>query len=401
MTSDDRGLSERMRQGVAALHDAQLKGAQPLGPDAQGRVIAQLTAEAARLPAQRRRQRIARASIGIGVLAAAAAAVLLLRPNPKNLQPTAAIRTAPSASDVPACGLPVFSAGQAFEALADESQSLRLGRYGELISGAAAEVQIESASPCELRVRLARGELAGDLHSLRPARLVVRTAQGDVLVTGTRFSVRSGDDFEVLLASGVVDVVFGDHSSVRLSPGTRLHKPGPTQRAETRALSVEDKRRLSYILREERTNLPEVTLRNDAGPSTHAPAKPVLRAASTNAQSVLDVAEAARRAGRYAEARDAYRTVSQRADDSAEIALLRWVRLELDVTDPAAALRVLTLHSRRFARGRLGAEAGWLEVQVYQALQRPERALAAARKLEAQHPGTPQATAAARLLGGR
>jgi DNA-directed RNA polymerase specialized sigma24 family protein len=118
-----------------------------------------------------------------------------------------------------------------------------------------------------------------------------------------------------------------------------------------------------------------------------------------NFRGLLDQAEAARRAGRHGEARDAYRAASQRRDDSGEVALLRWVRFELDVADPAAAQRVLKLHRQRFARGHLGAEAGWLEVQVQQALQRPDRAQTAARKLGAEYPGTPQAAAAAKVLG--
>jgi hypothetical protein len=108
-------------------------------------------------------------------------------------------------------------------------------------------------------------------------------------------------------------------------------------------------------------------------------------------------AESARRAQRWAAAREAYQAASHGRDGDAEIALLRWARFELEQAAPARALRLVSDHKRRFARGTLGAEAGWIEVQARIALGHRARAQRAARELIAQHPDTPQAAAATKL----
>ncbi|HKP62735.1 MAG TPA: FecR family protein [Polyangiales bacterium] len=387
MSSDERELSQDLRERVAALYESQPSAAgRPLGRDAQRRVIDSLQLEAARLPLERRRRRAV--AITTAVLAAAASWLLVLRPAQDVQPPVATAPSQPSAPIAPPCGLPLIAQEPTFEALADGRRVLDMGTFGQLTLGPGARLRVEQSGACELRVRLESGELAGDLHNLRPARLLVQTDQGSVVVTGTRFVVRSGDDdFEVVLATGVVDVVFADRSSLRLAPGMRLHKPRRAPQPETRPLSDEDVRFLTRLLRGEPSAEP-----------ARVPVKPAAAPKPPSTASLLDQAEGARRAGQTAEAREAYRAASQRRDDSGEVALLRWVRLELDAADPPAALRVLEQHRQRFARGRLGAEAGWLQVQVQQALHRPDRARAAARKLGADYPGTPQAAAAAKVL---
>jgi len=395
MSADE--LSRELRARVAALHEARSEAAEPLSSDARQRVTARLQREAQRLQQQRRRRR--GAFVVSGVLAAAAAVLLMKRVAPQVSQPTAATSPTNAAVAVaPACGLPSVADEIPFERLPDERRLLTLGTFGELVVSAAAEVRVERSGACELALRLVSGELAGDLHSLRPARLTVRTEAGDVVITGTRFFVRSDTarqtQMEVVLASGVVDVVFPDRASVRLSPNTRLRRATPAEAPSTAPLSNEDQRQLDVLLSRERTALP-------SAPAA-VPPPPVVRpraAERSHDRSLLERAEAERRAQHFAEARALYRAAAQHNDDSAEVALLRWVRLELEVSDPQAAARVLTQHGRRFARGRLGAEAGWLEVQISQALQQPQRAHEAAQKLRARFPGTPQADAAARVLG--
>jgi hypothetical protein len=78
---------------------------------------------------------------------------------------------------------------------------------------------------------------------------------------------------------------------------------------------------------------------------------------------------------------------------------LRWARFELDEqAAPKRALHLVAEHKRRFAKGSLGAEAGWIEVQARKALGQTERALHTARRLIARHPNTPQSAAAEKLL---
>ncbi len=380
MSASDHDLSERLRLQTAALHEP---AAAPLGGAAQQRVIERLQDEAQRaIVRSRQRRRAGAACAAIGI---AAAVVLALRPSPRAVQPTAAKELAlPSAG----CGLPH---------LTQASQTLSLGSYGQLVADASADLAIEQSSACELVVRLRRGALAGDLHNLRPARLRILTAQAEVVVTGTRFSVRADDDFEVVLASGVVDVLFADRSMLRLSPGTTLRKPARAERAQTRPLSVADEQRLGALLRAE----PVAAVSGSEPNSTEPVNKPIARSGNAPKRSTLDQAEAARQAGRYAEARQAYQRASLGHDENAEVALLRWVRLEVEVHDLAAALNLLARHQQRFANGHLGAEAGWLDVQIRQELNQPELARAAARRLVARHANTPQGAAAARMLGAQ
>jgi hypothetical protein len=386
----------------------------------QRQVIAQLTAEAPRL--RRARQR-GRQAVGAAVLLSAAAVAMLIvraRQSATPSEPAAVV------ANLPACALPIIDEQHSFVAAAQARRELTLGGFGVLVASEASEVKIERSGACELVLRLQHGLLAGELHSLKPARLTIRTPQGAVVVTGTRFSVRSDDEFEVLLAAGVVDVVFPDRSALRMSPGTRLRKPATERQPKPQLLTAADAQQLAAILdaplheaSTTRTPEPAATTTNPPEPAATttnraanadlaSAAKPTpLRAAHETAAPspnpdttapLLAAAEAARRAGRIADARSAYGAASRGQSDAAEVALLRWVRLELDEHAPANAQRLLDSHQRRFTRGRLGAEAGFQQVQVFQALGELDRAKQAARELLARYPETPQAAAARQLL---
>jgi hypothetical protein len=183
--------------------------------------------------------------------------------------------------------------------------------------------------------------------------------------------------------------------------GTRLHKTaGPS--VQLAPLSGADGSRLDALLAAV-TPPPSAAVT----PAVEAPAlaeppralvkKPPVSAARSSLQ-LLEAAESARRAGKSSEARRLYREAGGCNDDNAEVALLRWVRLELAEKDAAAATAVLARHGQAFSHGRLGAEAGWLQVQVFQAQQKPALAREAARQLLDAYAGTPQAEAARRLL---
>jgi hypothetical protein len=386
-------LDEGLRRRVAELYGH--AAAVDLDAAAQARVLRAATAEAARLVRVRKLRRVAGASV---VLLAAAALLLALRP-----RATRPELPKQASASVAACRLPEQSA-LAFEETADARKRLALGAFGVLWSDANASVRVESASACELSIALERGELAGDLHSLRPGRLVIHTAAGAVIVTGTRFSVRADDGLEVLLASGVVDVVFSRTEPVRMRAGTRLStahsaKPGLSP------LSAADLKRLDGLLTAAAQPIPPSAPRPTAEAPGAAPArgaagakKPAVPEASS--LQLLEAAEAARRAGHNDQARALYRAAGSRNDDNGEVALLRWVRLELAEHAAAAAQGVLDLHAQHFAHGRLGAEAGWLQLQVFQTRHETAQAQQAARRLIAAYGGTPQAEAAARLLRG-
>ena len=379
-------LDARLREQVAELHRSGRPEA-PLGADARARVLSALQREAGQLNVARKRRHQLRVATGTALLAAAAAALLYVRAPRPHAPPLASQATRTDA----ACALPVLAAN------AFEHKRVTLAGLGDLVTQADSSVRVEQSSACELTLRLDAGTLAGELHKLRPARLLIRTAHGDVIVTGTRFSVHTGDALEVLLASGVVDVQLRDDKPVRLTPGTRLHKPAGA-RAATEPLTQTDGQRLTSWLEPPPT-------RAAAAPSGETEsAEPTLKPATPptpSSRELLDSAEAARRARRWNAAREAYRNASQGRDADAEIALLRWVRMELERRAPNAALRLLDEHARRFPHGTLGAEAGWLEVRTRTDLGQTERAESAARKLRIQHAGTPHAKAAGKLLDGK
>jgi hypothetical protein len=372
--SSDR-LSERLREQVAALHEPEAGESPALGRDAQRRVVQQLMAEASRLE-RRRRQRVWLGS-GVGALALAAAVLLAYV---RSAEPAPGAQLTAATPVQPDCRLPIVTSAEL------SAQTFALGGLGELVSQPGTQLSVESSSPCELALRLSSGTLAGDLHSLRPARLLIRTDHGEVIVTGTRFSVHSDAELEVLLETGVVDVQLQGAGKLRLQPRTRLHK------GERAALSNDDARRLDGWLKPAPPAPPPVVEAAAAAPA--AQVKPLFESST----AALTAAEAAWRAERWTSAREAYRFASQAKDSNAEIALLRWARFELDQTAPATALRLVAEHKRRFARGVLGADARFIEVQAHKALGHGARAEQAARALIKRYPDTPQAAAARKLI---
>jgi hypothetical protein len=373
MSDSSERLSERLREQVAALYESEVGESPTLGRDAQRRALQLLVAEASKLE-RRRRQRVWLGSGAGALLLAAALLLAYLRAPRAEQQPIAAKRAQPSAAvGEPACNLPTVTSAEL------ASGSFALGKLGELVTQPDTQLSVESSGPCELALRLTSGTLAGDLHSLRPARLLIRTDHGEVIVTGTRFSVHSDAELEVLLETGVVDVQLQGAGKLRLQPRTRLHKG---QRA---ALSNADAQRLDGWLK------PQPVAAVAPAPELH---KPLFE----SSHAALTAAEAAWRAERWSHAREAYRFASQAKDSTAEIALLRWARVELDHAAPATALRLVAEHKRRFARGVLGPDARFIEVQAHNALGHSTRAEQAARDLIQRYPETPQAAAARKLI---
>jgi hypothetical protein len=394
MTEPEDSLDEGLRRRVGELYASDAPGR--LDSAAQARVLLSAKREAERLVQVRRWRRLA---VRVAApLAAAAALLLALRtwgPMSRASLPL------PAAATLAACKLPDRLSALAFETLPDARQRLVLDGFGVLWGAAGAKLRLQSAVACELLIVLDHGELAGDLHSLRPARLVIRTATADVVITGTRFAVRADDSLEVLLAKGTVDVLLPDARALHMRAGTRLHKTaGPS--VQLAPLSGADGSRLDALLAAV-TPPPSAAVT----PAVEAPAlaeppralvKKLPVSAARSSLQLLEAAESARRAGKSSEARRLYREAGGCNDDNAEVALLRWVRLELAEKDAAAATAVLARHGQAFSHGRLGAEAGWLQVQVFQAQQKPALAREAARQLLDAYAGTPQAEAARRLL---
>jgi hypothetical protein len=384
MSDSNERLSERLREQVSALHE-QAAPVAGLDRDAQRRVVQRLVAEASRLQRQRKR-RLQLAAAGTTLLLAAAAVLLYVRaPEP---QPAAAPQASAAPQPEAACALPQLASA---DLAAEAGVTFALGALGELVTQPNSRLSVEHSSPCELALRLHSGTLAGDLHSLRPAKLLIRTDHGEVVVTGTRFSVRSDSEsaLEVLLENGVVDVELKGEGKLRMQPRTRLRKRADKASSDREGLSSADVQRLAGWLQPP----PRA-----AEPVAAAAPEPTHKPAFESSSAALMAAEAARRAERWSTARDAYKFASQGKDGNAEVGLLRWARFELDQTAAAQALRLVAEHKRRFPHGVLGAESAWIEVQARTAVGQDARAKKAARKLVERHADSPQAAAARKLL---
>ncbi len=381
MSDDEQELDPRLQRRLSAAASSETT----LGPQAQQRVIARVVAEGARLARARRRRRI---GLFAGTLAAAAAALLGWR----SLAPRAPEPQAPAAAV--ACGLPSGASAPRLVRGDDGKQRLSLGAYGLLVAEPSAALAVERASACELTITLRQGAVAGDLHSLRPARLRIRSALGEVVITGTRFSVRADGAFEVVLLSGVVEVLGPAQPALRLTPGHVLRRGAAGRGDSIAPASDADGRALRELLAAG-APAPPPARSGDAG----APAQPhAARKPPASSALLLAAAESARRRGQLDQARTLYAQAGARPDPNAEVALLRWARLELESGDGTAAQRVLARYRQRFPHARLDAEASWLEVRVLLQLGRKEQARAAAAALVRGFPSTPQATAARKLL---
>lgn len=322
-------------------------------------------------------------TLGVG-LAAAASVALWLWPRPDTRQ------AAHSAQPAASCALPT---ALSFAALDSGKQLLALGRFGTLVASADSRLRIERAEACVLSLFLEQGELAGDLAQLKPAQLRVRTPHGTVVVRGTRFSVRSDAEFEVVLLSGHVDIE--DETTQKLEPQHVYRKRGT--RRETLAAQSPQAEHITALLRtQSRPSAPAVAEVQAVAPFSAPESTPTRDA---TASTLLARAESERRQGQYTRARTLYRQASEKPPrNDAEVALLRWVRLELEQRAFASARQLLAQHAQRFADGKLHAEAAWLGVQALRDQGKADAARKAAQTLITRFPHSPQADAARALL---
>ncbi|MDB4976431.1 MAG: hypothetical protein JWN48_4772 [Myxococcaceae bacterium] len=370
----DEQLARKLRRAADAA-DAATEQA-PLGQAAQARVLAAMLQESQRLA---RRRRLRGVALGGLALAASAALGLWLHDAPSSPPPATL------------CALPVSSATR-FVA-SEGRQLLTLGAFGRVAASADAELKLGTANPCELVITLARGTLAAELHNLRPAKLSVRTPLGEVQVRGTTFSVQVDERLQVALLHGAVELA-SEGQVTRLEPGQVLQRSARAPRPALRAASALDAQRIALLINPpvQAPPVADAVPLPQPVPTASVPAetrRELPRKESSSA--LLARAEAARRSGQLDDARSLYRQAGARRDADAEVALLRWCRLELNAGQADAAREVLQLYRQQFVRGRLRAEASSLELGALEALGRRDEARAVARELIRRFPGSPYA----------
>jgi FecR protein len=381
--SDAEDLDQALR---AKLRDA----AELEAPVAPSEARLSALGEALSRESVRARQRNKRLSFSALGVAAAAALALLAWPK------LDARTTQPVASVAQLCSLPTTLSIAAGDG---EKQRLALGHFGELVATPDARLVIERAEPCLLALRLERGTLAGDLSQLKPAVLRVRTQHGTVIVRGTRFSVRADDSLEVVLLSGRVDIE--EEEKRTLEPQHVFRKFG--KQRELSAARPEQARGVIDLLSRAPYRQPEAaaqTAAPDLAPDAAQRTEPRAGAGALgSASALLAQAESERRRGHLEAARALYAQASALRDDDAEVALLRWVRLELTAKQLPKAALLLDRHRQRFSTGKLRAEAAFLKVILLRDGGEDAKARAAAKAFIAEFPNAPQADGARELLG--
>lgn len=369
-------LDERMRRRLSGLGDV----APHLDAAARARVVAQA------LAAHRRTTWLRRAAVAsAGVMAAAAVWAWMAVP------------------PAPRC------AGWDPVALEDElgagvtSLGAR-GLVGLSSDGAAAIVRREA---CLTEIALTSGRVAVRADDLGGGELSVRAGATTVRVTGTRFAVAAGERVEVAVSEGTVEVRT-ERETTRLSAGHALTVGGPARAIDGWAERIDALLSGSEVpdAEVEAETAPEaetIVAVEPATPETepaveHTGAPAVDHAGESEAPFDADAAALAAEGAWRRGDRDAARELFRRAAPVSEAACLRWARLELEAGALDRAETALQIHRRRHARGRMGAEAAYLGLELLEARHDEAGARAAAESIVARYPGTPQASAAARRL---
>jgi hypothetical protein len=296
---------------------------------------------------------------------------------------------------------------------ANALRSLSVEGHLRVVARGDAEVAITARAPCAVAIDLRSGRVAVHAQDLQGGELRVRTDDGEVVVTGTTFAVEHTlEGMAVELAEGAVRVERPRQPALALAAGERL-----VLRAGTVARATLDANARDALRRElkagggidtaapgdgeplERATGAAVEMNANAN-APRVPRSEAQRgiAAPASAEALLGEADAARRAGRATAARRLYRKAAEQRGPAAEAAWLRLARLEMNLGRDGAARRALDAHRRHFGAGALAAEAAWMRVQLAQRSADPQALRTAAQRLLSQHPTSPQARAARRLL---
>lgn len=436
-------LDEGFRRRVGNL--TSLSDGGELDDEARERIIRRLAAEGPAVVRSARRARRAALFVGPLLAAAAVATLMVAHRRQDRTEPTAALVTPVSNVAEPACASRRPTANAAFVAGAAGTQ-LDLGATALAVGGRDAEVSLAEASPCRTVISLGAGTVTVHAKDLGGGALVVRTRDGDVTVHGTVFAVtESTDTLLVEVSQGRVEVGLAEGAQV-LTAGERLlySKLGVARGAvegtrahEMRALVGApevvgfDALSAPATSSDQPLPLPSAATRSTepsraASPSAGAATRPSTQSASSNVATADDAprspvadapapsgknvpaasapvdwlaeAEAARRAGDFAGARERYRQGAEGTGPTAEAAWVALARMELGLGHASLALEATKRRQERFGQGTLAPEALWIDVRAYRQSGDVAMARQLAEELMAKWPSSPQARAARRWV---
>ncbi len=428
-------LDEELRgrlHGLAAAEEPALDDA------AQERILSLIREQGPAIVRGAKRRRTVTAFVAFASAAAAAAALFAVRH-------TADVTSAKVESGSPHVGAacasrPVPASAQGGFITGASGARLDLGAVALATATPGTSVRLEEASSCRTIIALDSGTVAVHAKDLGGGELRVRTTRGDVVVHGTIFAVTRDE------TSLAVEVVVGNVSvtdradSHSVTTGQRLllsavgAAEGPLEEARAHAVRTalgvpDDAREASAEPAPERHRsvatpalpqsglgtprsasspvaraeegaknprpVPEVTLEADEPAPAASPKAP------NPPQDPLTLAEEARRAGDYAQARELYRRAGDGTGVTAEAALVALARMELSLGHSAAAREATKRRQERFGRGTLSPEALWIDVRSYRQSGDLTKARELANQLVQGWPSSPQARAATQWLGSR
>lgn len=222
--------------------------------------------------------------------------------------------------------------GSALEtnALAENETHAELSEGSQIELAPSSRIEVLTSEAGEVRLALRRGRARFDVvrNPERTFRVMAETAEGEaveVRVVGTRFEVLRGEDVEVSVERGVVEVRVRD-AVHRLEAGERWSSATLTEPAD------------AAVIEEEAAPVVEVEDVPTPDP-VH-----VLRPRGPDARTLFEQAREARQAGSVAEAARLYDTLLRTHDDDARagIAAFELGRLRMDsLGDPRGAVRAL------------------------------------------------------------
>ncbi|HEX4338981.1 MAG TPA: FecR domain-containing protein [Polyangiaceae bacterium] len=422
-------LDERLRGHIQGLAEAE----EPtLDEAARERILALIREEGPAIVRSARRRRFAIASSAALSVAAAAAALFIFR-HPGELE-TAKVENG-ARTKAAVCASRTVPAGARAGFVAGESGArLDLGSVALAASMPGTSVRLEEASACRTIIALESGTVAVHAKDLGGGELRVRTSRGDVVVHGTIFAVtRDATSLAVEVVVGNVSVTDRDdthavttgqrlllsavgaaegplepdravelRSVLGIADGAVKETASVTRPTETPATSlpaagtVAATPRVAVARAEEPRStrqVPEVTLESEEpAPTAQAPAAP------TPPADPLAMAEQARRAGDYGQARELYRRAADGTGVTAEAAWVALARMELSLGHTAQARAATKQRQDRFGRGTLSPEALWIDVRSYRQSGDPAKARELANQLSERWPSSPQARAAEQWL---
>ncbi len=328
---------------------------------------------------QRRRVMI---GVGVSALAAAAAVAFALAPPPPEPTANACMSWTPAEAN-------------------RMGSRLDLGARGAVtVEGT---VSLEAPDPCTTILHLDEGRVDVRADDLGGGLLRVAAGPVAVEVWGTRFSVTRHDgEVSVEVEEGHVVVTAPENREIHLRDGERWSL------GRELAMAAAGDGRGDGDGVADRVEDGDGVGRGDGLETNWRPAAPAhhdTSAAAARADvpppapapgALLGEAESLWREGQHEAARRIFRQVGRGHGAVAEAAWIRLARLELRAGDGRGALRALSERARRFAEGRLDAEALFLEADAHGRLGEAAARARAIDTLQSRHPSSPQARAVAR-----